>query len=142
MRFIRIASFCIAALVAGATAWIVGGNALAAKREREVSLAFEGTFGPRAALAAKYVLAAANADAKKAEDLSRAATYSETAAMRPSRRRHSPSRLCFRRDAPLYRRSRTRSPQDPCRDGLLILGRTSGNTSSRTCSGTCRSSVF
>lgn len=75
MRFIRIASFCFAALVAGAAAWIVGGNALAARREREVSRAFEGTFGPRAALEAKYVLAAANADAKKAEDLSRAVGY-------------------------------------------------------------------
>gem|GEM_PF-6649487 len=75
MRPVPTAAMGIAVLAAGAGLWIAGGNAIAAKREREASRSLESAFGSRAALAAKYALAVSNADAKKAEVLSNAVGY-------------------------------------------------------------------
>src|ERR1700690_873820 len=75
MRPARIAAVGLAALAAGAAVWIFGGNALAAKREREVSRSFESAFGPRATLTARDAFAATNAEAKKVEGLARAVGY-------------------------------------------------------------------
>ena len=75
MRLFRLAAAVFTAGVALAGVWIVGGNAVASQRERAVEKAYEGTFGPRAALEAKYAVAAPNADAKKAEELGRAVGY-------------------------------------------------------------------
>lgn len=72
MRFLRVAAAGIAALAALAGAWILGGNAYAARRERAVDRAFEDTFGPRAAVEAKYAVASTNPEARKAEELAHA----------------------------------------------------------------------
>jgi len=84
MRFARIAAGGLAALAAGAAVWILGGNAVAGKREREVSRSFEAVFGPRAALVAKYAFAASNAEAKKVEELTRAVGYNLAASKAPN----------------------------------------------------------
>jgi hypothetical protein len=74
-RALRLVAAGAAALVVGVGAWVIGGNAYAARREREAVQAVERTFGPRAAMAARYAAAETNAEAREAERLARAVGY-------------------------------------------------------------------
>ncbi len=168
MRFLRAAAAGLAVLAALAGAWILGGNALAARRERSVDRAFEDTFGPRAALEAKYAVASPNAEALKAEELARAVGFdlrprkfrvtassstvpeAERAASgdyvkeqvarptMPSSRRLRPPRPSLRRAASRSRRSRIRLRPGRRRAGPSILTRTTRSGSYRTLLGTSR----
>ncbi len=72
MRGLRIASAVVAGAAALAGAWIVGGNAYAARREAAAERVFEATFGSRAALQAKYAVAGSNGEARRVEELAKA----------------------------------------------------------------------
>ncbi len=85
MRPTRIAVASLAAVVALGGVWIVGGNAYATRREREAAQMLEKTFGPRAALVAKYAAAGTNAEARDAERLARAVGYDLSPRVRGSR---------------------------------------------------------
>ena len=74
-----------AVLVAVACAWVYGGNAYAARREREAAQALWKTFGPRAALESKYVSGETNAEARRAEALANAVGYDLSPKARGSR---------------------------------------------------------
>ncbi len=74
-RALRFAAAVLAAVAALAGVWIVGGNAWAARREAAAELAFEGTFGSRAALEAKYAVAGSNAEAQRVEELAKAVGF-------------------------------------------------------------------
>jgi hypothetical protein len=84
-RVLRVAAAGLAVLVLGAGAWILAGNAYAARREREAGLVFEAAFGPRAAMAARYEASAKNTEAGKAETLARAVGYDLSLKARGSR---------------------------------------------------------
>jgi hypothetical protein len=60
-----------ALLAAGVFAWIVGGNALAARRERAAEREWEKAFGSHAFLVRKYTVAETNASARRVEELAR-----------------------------------------------------------------------
>jgi len=75
VRLLRVAAAGVAAVAALAGAWLLVGSAWAARREREADRAFDEAFGPRAALEAKYGVAASNAEALKAEELARAVGF-------------------------------------------------------------------
>jgi hypothetical protein len=86
-RALRLLAAGAAALVAGAGAWIVVGNAYAVRREAAAERAFEATFGPRAALEAKYAAAGSNAEAREAETLARALGSDVSLGTRESRKK-------------------------------------------------------
>lgn len=69
-----------------ACVWLFGGGAYGARREREAAQLLEKTFGPRAALVAKYAAAETNAEAREAERLARAVGYDLSPKARGSRR--------------------------------------------------------
>jgi hypothetical protein len=70
-RGLRLLGAVIAAGMLAAGAWIAGGNAYAAKREREAARMLEKTFGTRAALEGKYASTETNAEARRAEELAK-----------------------------------------------------------------------
>lgn len=85
-RGLRLLAAGAAVLAAAGCAWVFGGNAYAAKREREAVRAKEKAFGPRAALEAKYASAEPNAEARRAEELAKSVGCDLTPKPRGSRR--------------------------------------------------------
>lgn len=77
-RGLRLLAAGFAAAAALAGAWIFFGNTYAARRERDAARALEKTFGPRAAMAARYAAAETNAEARRAEELGKAVGYDLT----------------------------------------------------------------
>jgi len=66
-----VAAVSGALLVAGAAAWVVGGNAVAARRERAAAREWEAAFGPHAALVRRYTVPESSASARRVEEIAK-----------------------------------------------------------------------
>lgn len=77
-RALRLVAAVVAALAALAGVWIVVGNALASRRERETDRAWTATFGSLDDLKKKYPTRATNETAMKLEELTRGTVFDLT----------------------------------------------------------------
>lgn len=68
-RVLRLAAVGAVVLVLGACAWVLGGNAVAARREREAAREWDAAFGSYPALVHGYTVAESNASARRVEEI-------------------------------------------------------------------------